>query len=177
MNIENLIGDYQTFFSDLLYRMKKTRINITGMPLSHFTYRVESTQEYDYLRDQIMLFCDEFVEPQFNGRAVSILILRNPLRLEDSFTVDLIELPAPRPAHRYPSGLESMGIVIGKSLPEFIKKHNDSIKGIKDHGIHCQPAFITYDNEKTAKFYDISLREIILLQGWKISKLVSTVHD
>jgi len=49
------------------------------------------------------------VETQFNGRAVSILILKEPLLLEDGFTVSMIELPAPRAVHMYPSGLESIG--------------------------------------------------------------------
>jgi hypothetical protein len=38
-HIQNLIGDYQHFFSDLLHRMKKSGIDINGMPLSHLLYR------------------------------------------------------------------------------------------------------------------------------------------
>ena len=45
------------------------------------------------------------------------------------------------------------------------------LTGVKDHGEHCQPAFVTFDNEKTAKFYDISLNEIVTLQGWEIEKI------
>lgn len=81
----------------------------------------------------------------------------------------MIELPAPRLAHMYPSGLESIGVIVGKSLPELINNHNHELTGVKDHGKYCQPAFITFDNEKTIKLYDISLREIVIHQGWKIS--------
>jgi len=56
-------------------------------------------------------------------------------------------------------------------LPEFIKAHNAVLTGVKEHGEHCQPAFITFDNDKTAKFYNISLREIVLLQGWNIARI------
>lgn len=169
--IDNLIGNYQGFFSDLLSRMKKSGIDITGMPMSHLLYRTTTQPEYGKLRDGIKSFCSEFVETQFNGRAVSILILKHPLVLEDDHTVSMIELPAPRQAHMYPSGLESIGVVVGKNLPEFIKAHKSVLTGIKDHGIHCQPAFITFENDKTAKFYDISLREIVNLQGWSIDKV------
>jgi predicted metalloenzyme YecM len=171
MKIENLIGDYQAFFSDLLHRLKQSGINISGMPMSHLLYRAVTIPEYEHLRDQLKLFCSEFVETQFNDRAVSILILEKPLLLEDGFTVSMIELPAPRAVHMYPSGLESIGVIVGKTLPQFIKQHNDVLTGIKDHGIHCQPAFITYETDKTAKFYDISLREIVILQGWEIELL------
>lgn len=169
-NIENIIGDYQTFFSDLLHRMKKKGIHIKGMPLSHLLYRTTTMPEYEKLRDALKNHCSEFVETQFNGRAVSVLILREPLLLEDGFTVSMIELPAPRSAHMYPSGLESIGVIVGKKLPEFINQHSDNLTGVKDHGQHCRPAFITFDNDKTSKFYDISLREIVILQGWEIER-------
>ncbi len=171
MQIEQLIGNYQAFFSDLLHRLKKVGISMSGMPMSHLLYRVATIPEYEALRDQLKVFCSEFVETQFNGRAVSVLILKKPLMLEDGFAVSMIELAAPRSVHMYPSGLESIGMVVGKTLPQFIKQHSNVLTGVKDHGEHCQPAFITFENDKTAKFYDISLREIVALQGWEIAKL------
>jgi len=169
--IKELIGDYQTFFSDLMCRMQAVGIDITGMPMSHLLYRTVTMPEYITLRDGLKTQCSEFVETQFNGRAVSILILREPLLLDDGFTVTMIELPAPRPVHTYPSGLESIGVVMGDGLFAFIQQHNHVLTGIKDHGEHCQPAFITFQNDKTAKFYGISLREIVRRQGWDIATL------
>ena len=170
IDIKKLIGDYQAFFSDLLHRMKNVDIDISGMPMSHLLYRTTTQPEYEKLRDDLKILCSEFVETQFNGRAVSIHILREPLILEDGHAVSMIELPAPRQAHMYPSGLESIGVVVGKALPNFIEKHKSSLTGVKEHGTHCNPGFITFDNDKTAKFYDISLREIVLLQGWTIDR-------
>lgn len=169
--IKNMIGNYDEFFSDLLERMKKCRIDITGMPMSHLLYRTATISEYENRRDELKILCNEFVETQFNGRAISILILKEPLLLEDGFTVSMIELPAPRPAHMYPSGLESIGVIVGKKLLDFINQYNDILTGVKDNGQHSQSAFITFDNNKTAKFYDISLREIVMLQGWKIENI------
>lgn len=169
--LKALIGDYEKFFSILLRNLKSVGIDMSGMPMSHLLYRTSTLSEYEDLRDKLLKFCAEFVETQFNGRAVSILILKKPLVLEDGFTVSMIELPAPRLAHMYPSGLESIGVVVGKELPAFIRKYKSVITGIKDHGIHCQPAFVTFDNDLTAKFYDISLREIVILQGWEIKPI------
>ena len=174
MNIESLLKNYGSFFSDLLQRQKKIGIDVPNhIPVSHFTYRVVTQSEYTNLRDQLKTFCAEFVETQFNGRAISILVLKNPLKLENDFSVSVIELPAPRAAHTYPSGFESLGFVIGKQLPDFITQHKSVLTGIKDHGIYCQPAFVTFDNDKTSKFYDISLLEIINLQGWRLQMLKS----
>jgi len=168
--IKDIIGDYERFFSDLLQRMRRHDINIIGMSISHFLYRTTTMSEYETLRDKLKILCSEFVETQFNGRAVSILILKEALLLEDEFTVSMIELPAPRTVHMYPSGLESIGVIVGKKLSSFMNQHSNVLTGVKDHGQHCQPAFITFDNNKTAKFYDISLREIVILQGWNIEK-------
>lgn len=170
-SIEKIIGDYYTFFSDLLYRMKEASISISGMPISHLLYRTTTIVEYEEMRDELKKHCREFVETQFNDRAVSILILKNPLLLEEGFKVSMIELPAPRPVHMYPSGLESIGVIVGKKLADFIKQQESVLTGVKEHGQYCQPAFITFDNDKTAKFYDISLRDIVILQGWQIELL------
>lgn len=169
--LTELIGDYQHFFSDLLRRMKNVNIDIHGMPMSHLLYRVATMAEYENIRDNIKPLCSEFVETQFNGRAVSIIGLRDPLILEDGFQCEVIELPAPRAVHMYPSGLESIGVVVGETLPEFKLKYSKALTGTKDHGEHCQPAFITFDNEKTVKFYNIALKEIVKLQGYTMEKV------
>lgn len=172
MKIKQLIGDYETFFSDLLYRLKKLDIDVTGMPMTHLLYRVTTLPEYENLRDQLKVFCSEFVETPFNGRAVSILILEKPLILEDGFMVSMIELPAPRPVHMYPSGLESIGLFVGESLPKFKNQYKNVLTGVKEHGQYCQPAFVTFENDKTVKFYDYTLRDIVLLQGWTFENII-----
>lgn len=169
--LKEIIGDYDTFFSDLLLRLRKIGIDVNGMPLSHLTYRATTTQEYVKLRDKLKTFCKEFAETQFNGRAVSILVLRNPLTLEDGFTVSVVELPAPRPAHIYPSGLEHVGIIVGNKLQDFNERYKDKLTGTKDHGIHCQPSFVAFDNGKTVKFYDRPLTKIVELQGWQFEQV------
>lgn len=75
MQIENLIGNYQAFFSDLLNRLKHAGMSINQIPMSHLLYRTATLPEYESLYDQIKLLCSEFVETQFNGRAVSICFI------------------------------------------------------------------------------------------------------
>ncbi len=168
MDIKRIIGDYAVFFSDVLCRIKQIDIEVAGSPVSHLTYRTATNSEYEKMRDELNMECGEFVETQFNGRAVSILVLKNPLILEGGSIVPVIELTAPRPVHLYPSGLESVGWVIGEKLSEFNEQHKKQLTGIKDHGEYCKPSFVTFDNGKTAKFYDLSLVEIVTLRGWKL---------
>ncbi|MEK6963112.1 MAG: VOC family protein, partial [Nanoarchaeota archaeon] len=86
MNIENLISNYQAFFADLLTRLQEVSIDVEGLPLSHMNYRVATLAEYETLRDQLKPLCKEFAEPQFNGRAVSILDLKEPLVLPKGYS-------------------------------------------------------------------------------------------
>jgi len=169
--MEQLIGDYKIFFSYLYKHLTEIDIPIEGFALSHLNYRVATMHEYETTRERLKDFSKEFVETQFNGRAVSVFILKEPLVLAKGFAVPLIELPAPREAHTYPTGLEHLGINVGDKLPEFKEKYKDIITGVKDRRPYCYPAFITFENGITAKFYERSLREVVLLQGWKFEKL------
>lgn len=170
-DIEKIIGDYKKFFSDLHERLMEVGIDIKGKPLIQLLYRTSTLSEYQKIRDDLKIFCREFVETDFNDRLVAIIILKKPLKLEDGFSVDMIELTSPRTAHLYPSGLESFGVFLGDKLSSFKKKYQKVLTGVKDHGVYCKPAFITFDNGKTVKFYDITLKEIILREGWYFERL------
>lgn len=169
--MEQIIGDYKTFFEYLNHRLREIDIAIDGYSLSHLNYRVETIPEYEQLRDELKKFCKEFVETQFNGRAVSIFVLKDPLQLATGYAVPLIELPAPHKEHTYPKGLEHIGITVGEKLPEFKEKYKDVITGFKDYRPYAYPAFITFENGTTVKFYERSLREVVLLEGWKFEEL------
>lgn len=166
--IKDILGDYQAFAADLFCRLDELQIDVTGLPIVQLLYRVETQSEYESVRDQLKPHCKQYVETLFNGRAVAILVLKEPLYLERGFSVSVIELPAPRAVHMYPTGLESLGIYVGKELASFKERYHDRLTGTKEHGPYCQPAFVTFDTGKTVKFYDHTLEEIVLLQGWRL---------
>jgi len=170
-NIRGVIGDYQVFAQDLFSRLEKLSIDIVGWPISHLSYRTTTTPEYEKMREELKAYSKGFVETQFNGRSISIFLLKDPLILNGNFSASVIELAAPRAVHMYPSGLEHLAILIGDKLPGFNKKHHKELTGIKEHGVYCRPSFITFDNGKTARFYDIPLLKIIELQGWKLEEV------
>jgi hypothetical protein len=73
----------------------------------------------------------------------------------------------------YPSGLEHLGINIGDDLPIFKERYKDVITDIKDRRPYCWPACITFPNGHTAKFYERSLYDVVLMQGWTFKRLAS----
>ncbi|MBI4118167.1 MAG: VOC family protein [Parcubacteria group bacterium] len=163
--MEELIGDYKSFFQDIVSRLKGLGIDIAGYAISHLGVRTTTFEAYERLREDIKKHCVSYVENEHNGRPISKLLLREPLSLLNGFRVDLIELMPPKPNVPYPPGLEHCGIVIGDTLEEFARIHKDAMSGRQDQGPYCQPYFITFDNGKRVKFYDLSLKDVVEKEG------------
>jgi predicted metalloenzyme YecM len=181
MQIKQALGDYGVFFSELLQNLDGVGISVLGFSMSHLCYRVATMAEYEAKRGQLRLLSRSFVEQAFNGRPLSMFLLRELLVMPHRCgspaansngdrsldqRVQLIELPAPKASHAYPIGLEHAGFVVGKALSQFNQKHMTTLTGQKDRGPDCKPSFITFDDGKTAKFYEVPLLETVQSQGW-----------
>ena len=165
MEIEQVIGDYKNFSSDLFKRLTAADINIQGLPLSHICYRVNNFEEYKIVSEQLKHFSRAWAEHEFGGRLVSEFILKNPLSLEEGGSVRVVELLPSKAGSSYSRGLQNIGIIVGKNLLEFNEKYKNVLTGIKNRSPHCKPSFITFENGKTAKFYDQSLENIVRSDG------------
>lgn len=166
-SIEQVIGDYKSFFLDLLERLSGLRINIAGMSISHICYRVENKREYKGIRDKLKIFSTAYAEHKFGGRLVSEFILKNSLDLGKGYRTSMIELLPPKATTSYSRGLENIGVVVGKKLPKFKEKYKYALTGEKNRSPSVKPLFITFENSKTVKFYDRPLQEIIEADGFK----------
>ncbi|MDP3267998.1 MAG: VOC family protein [Legionella sp.] len=164
-NIEKIIGDYQLFFSDILHRIRTLQINIIGMPLSHFLLRTATLTDYAKITKALEKYCCEVVETGSNDKRISILTLTTPLSLEQGFELPVIEIPAPSPSKDALTGFESMGIVAGPQFQEFLEQHDSVFTAVKEYGPYLKAALITFDNQKTVKFYNRSIREVIRLES------------
>lgn len=165
--IQEVIGDYKTFFLDLLERLSVVKIDVQDMPISHICYRVEDVTQYESVRGNLKTFSSAYAEHEFAGRLVSEFILKNPLDLGKGYSVLVVELLPPKSNTSYTRGLENFGMIVGKGLPEFKLKYKSILTGVKNRSLSCQPAYITFENAKTVKFYDRSLREIVETDGNK----------
>src|SRR5436190_11924155 len=81
--LENIIGNYNTFFEDLLNRVRKAGIEVPNVPIVNFLYRASTLPEYETLKNKLMPLSKEFCESQFNGRAVSTFVLKEKIKLAD----------------------------------------------------------------------------------------------
>ncbi|MEX2124670.1 MAG: hypothetical protein WD795_12325 [Woeseia sp.] len=67
-NMEDIIGDYGSFFIELAQQLEGVGIDVTGCPVSHLAWRTETFPEYEQDREEIRRFCIADVENVWNGR-------------------------------------------------------------------------------------------------------------
>ena len=163
--VEQIIGDYKTFFSDLLKRLSEVDINIKGKDISHICYRVD-TANYEKIRDRLKNLSSAYAEHEVGGRNVAELMLKSPLDLGNGQSTQMVELLPHKAGRPYTQGLENIGVVIGNELPEFGKRHKAKLApSPKDRGSDLQIPYITFEPGKTVKFYDRSLEQIVKERG------------
>ena len=161
MSVNDIIGDYQAFFSLQLGRLIEIHIDISGCEISHLAYRAKTNDEYLRTRERIERHCTSNIENVWNGRPMSIMQLEEPLDLGDRFSVQVIELIPPVHRRVYKMGMEHIGVVIGDSIDEFSHKHRSELTGQQFQSEECEPYYVTfYDDFTTVKFYRNSLLRI-----------------
>lgn len=163
--MEDILGDYRSFFGDLRRRARDCGIDMDGCALSHLALRTASLPEYRRIQERLAPWCASHVENVWNGRPIDKLLLARPLSLGDGFEVPLIELIPPPHREDWPLGLEHLGVVIGPGFAAFTKTHEDVFTGRQDQGPWCQPAYVTFGNGRTVKFYRWSLQDVVEKEG------------
>lgn len=160
-----VIGDYDSFFTDLMRELRELGVELDTCPLSHLGYKAPTLHEYEVVRDRLVEVSGRYLENKHNGRPIAKVILRDELPLTAEFAVSMIEImpPKSRPASRY--GLEHCGFVLGDGLDEFIAAHADVLTGRQDQGPFCQPAYVSFASGRRAKFYDHGLESVAKLEG------------
>lgn len=164
-SLQTILGDYTSFFGNLRQLIAQAGIDIAGCPLSHIAFRTATFEEYRQVQEQLKPWCRANVENDWNGRLIDKLLLEKPLELDQDYSVSLIELIPPPHREDWPLGLEHLGVVIGESFDDFTREHGDRFTGQQDQGPYCQPAYITFRNGRTVKFYRYSLQKVVELEG------------
>ncbi len=165
IHMTEIIGEYKSFFDDLYDRLKAVGIDITGYPLSHLGIKFASFEEYNNTRDALKSFSRSFAENEHNGRPVAFMWLKEPLQLSHDFTCELLELMPPKPNNQYPTGLEHLGVIIGKELDKFGITHQAVLSGRQNQGPINKPFYISFDNGTRVKFYNLSMQEVLAGEG------------
>lgn len=166
MNLGDIIGDAPAFFAGQRQRLTEIGIDISSFPLSHLAYRTPTHDEYLVKRDEIEKFAQANSENVWNGRPISKIVLKEPLKLSDDKSVPIIELIPPVHQRVYKMGMEHFGFVVGEDVDEFSRKHRSVLTGQQFQSEICEPYYVTFFEDFTnMKFYRYSLLEVCTREG------------
>ena len=177
--IEDLIGDYRAFAALQRDRLAARGIDIAPYTLSHLAFRVPEWDQYVRLRTRLEQHAVANRENFWNGRPISLLVPAVPLEVLDGKVVPLIELIPPVHQRVYKMGLEHLGVVVGDTFDTFVDVHKPVLTGQQFQGPNStpDPVYILMEDFTHVKFYRLSLRESVELDGYAFHDGFHHVED
>ncbi|HET9900327.1 MAG TPA: VOC family protein [Actinomycetes bacterium] len=165
--IAEIIGDYRAFTELQRDRLATRGIDISPYELSHLAVRVPEWDQYVHLRTRLERHAIANHENVWNGRPISILVLKEPLEVLDGKVVPDIELIPPVHQRVYKMGLEHLGVVVGDTFDAFVEVHKPVLTGQQFQGPTStpDPVYILLEDFTHVKFYRLSLRASVELAG------------
>ena len=165
--IADLIGDYRAFSALQRDRLAARGIDIAPYELSHLCYRVPEWEEYVRVRGLLERHAVANRENFWNGRPMSLIVPAQRLEVLDGKVVPLIELIPPVHQRVYKMGLEHLGVVVGDAFDAFVETHKPVLTGQQFQGPLStpDPVYILFEDFTHVKFYRLSLRASIELNG------------
>lgn len=163
--IADIIGDYRAFAAQQRDRLLARGIDIAPYPLSHLAFRVPEWDQYLHLRSLLERHASANSEKVWNGRPISLLVLREPLEVLDGKVVSDLELIPPVHQRVYKMGLEHLGVVVGDGFDAFSREHRSALTGQQFQSETVEPVYVLFEDFTHVKFYRYSLRAGIQDQG------------
>ena len=118
-------------------------------------------------------------ENVWNGRPIS-LILFDQLEVLDGKALPMIELIPPVHQRVYKMGLEHLGVVVGEdAFDAFVEAHKPVLTGQQFQGPNStpDPVYILFEDFTHVKFYRLSLRASVELDGGRFDEGFHHVDD
>jgi predicted metalloenzyme YecM len=178
-SIEDIIGDYRAFAAQQRDRLLARGIDIAPYELSHLAFRVPEWDQYVHVRTLLERHAIANRENMWNGRPISLIVPAQPLEVLDGKVVPLIELIPPVHQRVYKMGLEHLGVVVGDTFDAFVETHKPVLTGQQFQGPTRtpDPVYILMEDFTHVKFYRLSLRESVVLDGSRFDDGFRHVDD
>ena len=158
--IADIIGDYRAFAAQQRDRLLTRGIDIASHELSHLAFRVPEWDQYVHVRTLLERHARANRENVWNGRPISLIVLREPLQVLEGLAVPLVELIPPVHQRVYKMGLEHLGVVVGDAFDAFVEAHKPVLTGQQFQGPNSipDPVYILMEDFTHVKFYRQSLQ-------------------
>jgi len=114
--------DPAPFLRKLFAALAEYDLDVSLFPLDHLCYRVENDERYQALRNALDREGVLLSENEVGGRPIATYHLNTPF-LFDGRSIDVLELPAPKPGSPYAEGFEHAEFVVDEDLMGFTQRH------------------------------------------------------
>ena len=170
--VGDIIGDYRGFVAQQHARLLARGIDIRPYPLSHLAVRVAEWDQYVHVRSLLERHAVANRENVWNGRPISLIVLKQPLEVLDGQPVSLIELIPPVHQRDYKMGLEHLGVVVGEGVEAFSREHRAALTGQQFQSADNEPYYTLFEDFTHVKFYRQSLYDVCVREGARFDGFV-----
>ncbi len=163
-SFEELIAASFPFVNTLLKDLQTAEIDVSGLEMDHICFRVEHTHQYDALKSILSKHSVLLVEQNINDRLIASYRLFEPIVIED-FSIEVLELPAPKKGSPYAMGYEHVEFVTGHLLEDFLLKYPNlkwDLSGINKKT--NRDIRLRFDSGFSVKFHEQSLEKVIQVE-------------
>lgn len=165
MNLQQIIGDYQSFLDDIIGRIKNEGFNMADFSqMDHMCYRTTSEQNYQDKKSKLMAVATLLTETEVNGRMICTFRLHKPV-VHAGWRVDALELPAPKQGKECAEGLEHVELVLYDDMPTFLAKYEGKPFELQSADRGINPEIGLKLGEYKVKFHLLSLTTVCYLEN------------
>lgn len=162
MNWNDLARQAEVFLSSTIEQLRPTGLKLQShWKIDHLCYRVETLDRYHALQNFFTDHSRLLAESMIGGRPISTFKIHIPISAA-GYSVDLIELPAPKKGKRGTEGFEHFEVVIDQSFEELMSSYPH---------LNWELGTKTFNNElelklegRAIKFHHLSLEEVIRIE-------------
>ncbi len=122
---QELISAMGDFCRTMLDELRELGLVGQAIEMDHACYRVSTGEKYEALKLELESCAILLSEAFVNGRPIASYQLHTPIKVDDEFTVEVLELPAPKPGRNYSDGFEHVEVVLKVPLEIFMAQHPD----------------------------------------------------
>lgn len=158
--IEEIMGSPLAMLTAILAGLKQSGIS-TEYPCDHICYRVATPERYAELKAKLLAISTLDAESIVNGRPICIFSLKKPLVFEN-WSIECIELPAPKAGASYIEGWEHAEFVTAMHLRFFMRNYPTVEFDTKALGKKINPELSLKISELyKAKFHEHHIKDVL----------------
>lgn len=159
-----------SFLEQIFVSLEATPGTLDHLQLDHLCYRVETADQYEKLKAQLLDENELLVESPINGRRIATFRMAEPFCFRER-EIWLLEVPEPKPGSPYVEGWEHVEFVTDRPLEAFAEWMVEHL-GVEDEDIDRSGIDKALNADLrlrlagglSVKFHELPLDEVIRLE-------------